>query len=359
MDLSSLGVSVLNWGLLVSTFGAAMIATEAAWGFVSDRIGKEVVLMIGMLSVSVIAPSYTMTAWIPLFFVLQFLRGALGVAGGPASRALLSDIAPANRMGSSMSMWYTTSTIGQMVGSYLGAYIASATSFAYSLYFCAFSSMAGLILVFFRLRGASAPTKIARGSLSLQHVEKILTMRPLHIAFALAMILMAENTLVTAFLPIFAVRTVGASPTEVGLSMAVFNAVCFAVTLLLARLSDRFGRLQAAILGLTFSFVADLSYVLAASLPQLLLSTAGVAMGYALTGPSLLAFLADITGKEERGAVMGVYGAFEDIGVMIGPLLYGFAWNNLGLTSIFYIGSTLGVLGVILASAQLFPKRPH
>ncbi len=124
--LRSIGVTALEWGLLFSFFGAAMLSTEALWGFVSDRIGREAVIVVAMLGMSLIVPSYTLSVWIPLFFALQFLSGAIGVAAAPASRALISEVASSGRMGVAMGLWYTTSIFGQIVGSILGASLADA-----------------------------------------------------------------------------------------------------------------------------------------------------------------------------------------------------------------------------------------
>jgi len=324
-----------------------MISTEALWGVLSDKIGKDTVLAIGMLSMALITPSYTLTQWMPFLFALQFLRGAMGVAGGPASRALLSDLAPTQKRGSAMGMWYTTRNLGQMVGSIVGTYIATATTFTYSFYLCAVSSTIGGTLVLTGLRRLSPGENSEKGP-SFQSVRKMLTTKPFQAAFALAIILLAGNTLVEAFLPIFAIDLTGATTTDVGISLATFNIACVVTTFLLGRASDKFGRRLTTAIGMTISAIAYLSYMLVTSLPQMLLATIGAAVGFSLAGPALLALLIDITVPEEYGTAMGVYGVFEDIGVMTGPLLYGFVWESQGLTSIFYASATLEALGVAL-----------
>jgi len=345
--LRSIGVGVLEWGLLVSTFGVAMISTEALWGLFSDKIGKETVFAIGMFSMTLITPSYTLTSWMPFLFALQFLRGAMGVAGGPASRALLSDLAPAQKRGSVMGMWYTTRNLGQIVGSILGTYIATATTFAYSFYLCAISSTIGGTLALTGLRRLSHEENRGKGP-SFQSVKEMLTKKLFQVAFALAVILLAGNALIEAFLPIFAIDLTGATTTDVGISLATFNIACVATTFLLGRASDKFGRSLTTAIGMTISAVAYLSYMRVTSLPQMLLATMGGAVGFSLAGPALLALLTDITSPEEYGTAMGIYGVFEDVGVMTGPLLYGFVWKSQGLTSIFYVSATLEALGVIL-----------
>jgi MFS family permease len=346
--LMSIGVGVLDWSLLVSVFGAAMISTEAVWGFLSDKIGKGTVIVIGMLSMALIAPSYALTVSMPLLFILQFLRGAFGVAIGPSSRALISDLAPAQRLGVAMGLWYTSLMFGEIVGSILGTYIAVTTTFAHPLYFCVVSSTSGGIVALIWLRRPSTHTTNRVEKPFFRSIKRMLTMRPLQIASALAVILITEETLITAFLPVFAVELIEATPTDIGISLATFNAVCVAVTLLLGRTSDRIGRRLTVALGMIICGFADLSYISATFLAQMLLATVGVAIGFSLVAPTLLALLTDVTKPEEYGTAMGIYGVFEDIGVMAGPLLYGYTWKSQGITSIFYLSAAIQAIGLAL-----------
>ncbi len=344
----SIGVGVLDWGLMASVFGVAMMSTEAVWGFVSDRMGKEAVIVIGMAAVAILAPAYVASVLIPILFVLQFLRGALGVAAGPASRALISDLAPAERMGSSMGLWYTSTTVGQIGGTLIGGWVVSAWGFGWAFYFSSAASVVGVALTLAVL-GRSSKTMRREGGFTMSAVRRLLGRRSLHVSFALAIILLAESNLVGSFLPVFAGPLVGASAGDVGVCLAVYSSVCVVVTLVLGRFSDRLGRLKTAALGLGICGLSDLGYIWVGSFGGLLLATAGVGIGFSLAGPSLLAYLAEVAGREERGAAMGVYGVFEDVGVTLGPVLYGLAWSGFGLQWVFVVGGALGLFGVALS----------
>lgn len=344
----SIGVGVLDWGLMASVFGVAMMSTEAVWGFVSDRAGKEAVMVVGMVAVALLAPAYVASVLIPALFILQFLRGALGVAAGPASRALISDLAPRERMGSSMGLWYTSTTVGQIGGTLLGGWVVSAWSFDWAFYLSAGASVVGVALTLAVL-GRSSPTMRRKDGFTVSAVRRILGRRSLHVSFALAIILLAESNIVGSFLPVFAGPLVGASAGDVGVTLAVYSSVCVAVTLALGRFSDRMGRLRTAALGLGICGLSDLGYLWVGSFGGLLLATAGVGVGFSLAGPSLLAYLAEVAGKSERGAAMGVYGVFEDVGVTLGPVLYGLAWSGFGLQWVFVVGGVLGLVGVALS----------
>ena len=56
---------------------------------------------------------------------------------------------------------------------------------------------------------------------------------------------------------------------------------------------------------------------------------------------------------------MGIYGVFEDIGVMTGSLLYGYAWKSQGMTSIFYLSAALQATGATLTLTLRNRQDPH
>ncbi len=179
-------------------------------------------------------------------------------------------------------------------------------------------------------------------------IAQMMGLRSFRLTTMLAAILLTGNTLVTAFPPVFAVDLFRANTTDVGLALAVFNAVCVSTTLLLGRASDRFGRRRTVIAGMGICLLSALSYTLASSFPQMLLVTVGMAIGFSLAGPSLLAFLANETDPEMYGTAMGVYGMFEDAGVMASPLIYGLAWSRMGAVSIFYVSAIVWAVGIVV-----------
>ena len=85
--VESLGIGVLNWGLLAASIAFGMFVLEWVWGVYYDRIDPRLLMVLSVLAMSVIYPLYTVQFLIPYFIVLQFLAGAIGIAVGPISRA--------------------------------------------------------------------------------------------------------------------------------------------------------------------------------------------------------------------------------------------------------------------------------
>jgi predicted MFS family arabinose efflux permease len=73
------------------------------------------------------------------------------------------------------------------------------------------------------------------------------------------------------------------------------------------------------------------------------------AVGLGLSGLFLLlAMIPTISSRGTYGRVIGAYGSFEDLGIMIGPLIYGFAWSTFGPVYIFLACSLTQLLAAFL-----------
>lgn len=113
-----------------------------------------------------------------------------------------------------------------------------------------------------------------------------------------------------------------ASPTEVGLLMAVYSAAQFLSAPFWGRLSDRVGR-RPVLLGTIFA--AALSYIWLGFADTLFMLFAARAAGGLMAGniSTAFAYAADVTTKENRARGMGMIGAAFSIGFILGPALGG------------------------------------
>jgi multidrug resistance protein len=138
----------------------------------------------------------------------------------------------------------------------------------------------------------------------------------------------------------------GASPFAAGLLVSVYSLMQLIFAPLLGRLSDRYGRRPVLLLSLAGSVVGYVLFAFAHTLPLLFLSRIidGASGGNISTAQ---AYVADVTGPEERARGMGLIGAAFGIGFVLGPAIGGFlgAWGgNLGI----------GLFAAGLAALNLF-----
>lgn len=145
----------------------------------------------------------------------------------------------------------------------------------------------------------------------------------------------------------FYAEDLGASPTELGLLMAVYSLMQFLFAPMWGRISDRIGRkpvIMIGIFGLAVSF-----FLMALSTELWMLFAARIIGGFlsAANMPTVMAYAADITSEEDRGKGMGVIGASIGLGFIFGPAIGGI-FSKTDLQMPFYIAGTLSLLTFFL-----------
>lgn len=137
------------------------------------------------------------------------------------------------------------------------------------------------------------------------------------------------------------------STLEVGTLIAMISVTQLVAMPMLGWLSDRFGRKRTAVAVFTLSSFAFLLYFLANTSYEVLLVS--IVVGVSLSGTSLLlAMIPDVMPSTMYGAAVGIYGSFEDMGVIIGPLVYGFVWSTTGPAYIFAASAVAQILAAVL-----------
>ena len=148
---------------------------------------------------------------------------------------------------------------------------------------------------------------------------------PLGIVFTTVVIDLVGFGIVIPILQIYA-HDLGASPTQIGGLAASYALMQFLFAPMWGRLSDRYGRRPVILVALAGTVVSSLLIGFATALWFLWL--ARVLNG--ISGASYAAaqaYVADVTGPEERARGMGLIGAAFGLGFVLGALFLASAWQ--------------------------------
>jgi len=154
--------------------------------------------------------------------------------------------------------------------------------------------------------------------------------------FICAMLYFMAPTLTVTFLPLYASKELGMPTVAVGLLIGSVYAIELISMPIIGYVADRYGRKRTIVAGLLVSFVLFLLYFAATNDVLLLLVSMGTGVAFAATS-LLLTMIPDVTLPRMYGATVGVFGSFEDLGSIVGPLLFGLVWSTLGPVYIFAV----------------------
>lgn len=172
------------------------------------------------------------------------------------------------------------------------------------------------------------------------------TKKALPVLFAVMFLVMVGFGIIIPVLPFYA-EEMGASPTELGLLMAVYSLMQLLFAPMWGRISDRIGRKPVMMIGV---FGLAISFFLMAISSQLWMLFAARIIGGLLSSanmPTVMAYVADITTDEDRGKGMGIVGASVGLGFILGPAIGGI-FSKISLSMPFYIAGISSLMTFIL-----------
>jgi MFS family permease len=284
------------------------------------------------------------------FLVLQLLSGAVGVAVGPTTRAAVSEESSVRSAGLFASVWWVFLSTGAIIGPLIGTYIAQSSSFEYSFY--ASSALSILLILVVLLSFPERHQSAERSRSMIYGINSTLRTHSAQLLFLAAIFAFMGWSIIRTFLPLYASEQVGMSTVQVGTLISTVAASQLVAILFLGWASDRFGRKLSAILGFLLCSGSFLLYLVANTALRVFFVSTAVGLG--LSGSLLLLSLVpDVTPKRMYGTVVGIYGSCEDLGIIMGPLVYGLVWSAIGPVYIFVASS----ITQILAAALVFAVR--
>ena len=178
--------------------------------------------------------------------------------------------------------------------------------------------------------------------------------RRLAILIAVNFVDMVGFMIVLPLLPFYALD-LQASPEIIGLLIAAFSIAQLVSAPFWGRVSDRYGRRPALLIGLTASAIAYVVFGFAESLWLLFLSRLVQGAGGGTTGVAQ-AYVADTMAPRERAKALGWLSAATSAGVAFGPVIGSFA-AHLGRAAPGLVAAALCLLNVAFAWRWLPESR--
>lgn len=320
-----LGASPTAVGTATTIFFAAALVTRPVVGRMMDRIGRRRFLIWPLVVMTVLTLSMTVAGSVWAVIVIRSLQGAFGGSFYTAAAVVATDLVPAHQRASAVARLSLMIYLGFAFGPFIGEFLFDRSS-AWP-----FVVASALHVVALAVSTRVPETLRGRGPSAEAHP----TLRQLRRAVlrpGLAQLCAGVGfSSVVAFLPSYS-RQIG-----VGSSGPLFfTYACSAllVRLFSGRMADRFGYVAVAAPGLA-TFGSGMALMAVAWEPWV--PFAGIVLvgiGFGALFPALTALAVARAPDEQRGAALGVFLSFNDLGnAVAGPLAgavaeaAGFRWG--------------------------------
>jgi predicted MFS family arabinose efflux permease len=181
-------------------------------------------------------------------------------------------------------------------------------------------------------------------------LRSLLSVRTLRLTCLLAAVIFTVQASFLSFLPIYASERLGMAELDVGAMFTVATALQIAVTPLVGKFSDRVDN-RRLLAGIFVASAALFGLIPFASSPvHLYLISAGISVT-CVSGVIAMSIHSANTPRNLSGTSIGLYGTFEDLGLIIGSSLYGLSWGSLGPNSVFYLASAASLAGIAVTAS--------
>src|SRR3989440_2047688 len=376
-DLSGSGLTVLHFqigvgtitGFIVTSYTVAQLLSAPLWGRFSDRVGRRPTLMIALAASGIAYLIFGFAHSLLLLFLSRIVQGAGGGTVGVIQAYVADSTEPKDRTRALGWLSATTNlgvVIGPVIGSFavtLGTTKALSGQSGIAIGHAApgiFAAALCLINIIFAARyltesrgsehatsdGSNEPARKSR-----QAIWSVIS----HPSEPASRLILIYAVAIGAFQGTFAVLALflnvrfQVTAQLIGYFFMYTGAISvFTRVLLLGRMVDWLGEAKLSRLGLVLLAAGVVGMPLSGNLGTLAIAAALIPLGTAFTFPCVTALLSRVVNQRERGLYMGMQQTYGGITRAIAPVLYGRAFDTLGVSSPYYFSSAIILATIFL-----------
>ena len=333
------GAGDLAVGIVLGSFAITGLACRPLAGHLADRRGRKLVVIAGGIATAIAGLLYFVPAGVGGLIVARLFLGAGEGMVYTAGSAWVVDLTPPDRRGRMIGLYGLAIWAGLSLGPPLGELILHATSFDGVWALAAGAPLLGALIAM------RIPERYQARPIRADDERKLISREALRPGFGLSLAIVGYAT-VAAFIVLHL------DDRGIGHGAAVFTA--FAASVVAMRvlggwLPDRFGSVPCAI-GAAVVEAAGLTVIaFAHSLPEALAGAVAMGGGFSLLFPSLALVVVNRVPEERRGAAMGTFTAFFDLGVGVGSAIAGAAAAIGGYEAAFLLAAAFALGTVAMA----------
>ncbi len=337
------GVTEFEYSLFDSTLYLSYLIMGITTGLLSDRWGKRrEFVLVGATGSMLFYWLMTTTLSFPMLLLYRFLQGSFTVMVWQTFMTLAIDFSDKHNRGKTMGIFGAFLAISFALGPAVGGIIAKIDVFL-PYYAAVGLNAVVLVIALIALRDPPMTKKrptlgqsfmIARKKPELLVPGLFNLIDRLHIGFIL-----------TA-LPFFLSVVLGLDEGLRGMSLAIFAMPYIILQYPMGKLSDKYGRLPQLVVGsIGFGIVLSMIGIVGMTgfdILLIMLVILGIFAG--ITSPPSMALVGDIVGKEDSAMGMGFFNFLGNLGITVGPIVFGVLMPIIGLNNAFVV---VGLLELI------------
>jgi MFS family permease len=341
-----LGLSVLQYGTVLAVYALGMLATESLWGALAFRIGRpRPIVLLGGVVAAILLSTGLASSFLD-FAVTLGLLGMFMIFPVPLMRWLALTARGPGTAGSGTGRYGLFFGAGLVVGASVGPFLYVRFGFlSLALIAVALSGISTLFLAVLPWKEVGLPPR----ELGTRGQVRAVLSRHFVLCSLVVVLFFVAYSLTLNFLQYYSVALFGGTPAQAGYVIGAGRGTALVAGFFLGPLVDRWGAARVSPAGFLLVVAGALGTLFSPSYAEMVAATLVFAVGAGWLSASLLPLALGPVPRPAQGTAIGVFGSFEDLGLLVGPVLIGGVYATYGATSIFPVVAVVGLLGAAVA----------
>lgn len=343
----TLGASGLWLGLIFSGFSLSRLIFMPIMGKIADKRGRKKFICAGLFLYSLISIGYVFANNVFSLVWIRILHGFASAMIVPIIMAYIGDIAPKGKEGRFMGYFNVSFFMGMGLGPFIGGILNDV--FGMNAAFIAVSFLAAfslLVTLFFLSEETNSMIKKGEPKKN-PSFKKLLQNNLIKGLLIYRFIGAVGRGSLMAFLPVFAAGF-GITASQIGIIISSNIIFMSILQVPFGRLADKYSKVKMIIFS---GFITTLALGLMPfvnNFRDLFLLSMFMGVGGGMGMPAATAINAIAGKKYGMASAMGLFSSAMSAGMVISPLIAGILMDTAGIKYIFYFGSSVTFVGILI-----------
>jgi MFS family permease len=355
-----LGLSKLQFGLIMATYPLVGVLVSPWWGSFSDRRGRRPAIVLGLVGLGLSFVWFGLGSSFEQLVAARLLGGLISSAALPAAFAYAGDVSTPSQRSAAMGMLGGAIGLGVALGPFLGGALLG-LGMRVPYFVSGAMALAGALAVALSMPESLTPSVRAaqlehRRWLAQRGLSRMRIVRVLLPFLGASFLLNASRLSVDVTLRFLVGDRLGAGAFSTGLLMLGMGVVIFLVQGGAIRpLSRRHGDYPLFVWGSALMAAGLLAAARVASWPGVIGAGVAIAVGFALHTPTLTALLSQAA-EGVQGEAQGLNSGVQAAARVVGPPLFAALYEH-SQAATYVLGAVLALLAIAVGWRRLADGR--
>ncbi|MBD3195127.1 MAG: MFS transporter [Candidatus Lokiarchaeota archaeon] len=343
-------VGMTEVGFLFSIFSFGNILGGIIGGALSDKYGRRMILLIGLISSGLGSIFMGIVDDLVLFFFIASFLGIFGNLGAPARQAMVVDLLPEEKQAGGFGILRVSVNLSATIGPILGGLLAN-QSYMFLFISDAASSLITALIVFLVI--PETKPKSLDHQIDDSVIKTIKGYKEVFKDYIFMLFLLVSIIMVLVYLQLNSTLSVflrdehGFSEQNFGFLLATNAAMVVILQIPIAKWISKYKPMIMMAIGTLFYMIGFGMYGFIAEVYLFFIAMIILTIGEIIVSPISQAAVGHLSPIDKRGRYMAMFGFSWAIPSTFGVILAGLVMDNIGPNWVWYFAGILSLISII------------